>query len=209
MTLKGGSYLLNVLEGRIKASDISTREFLSGETNTLLVLTPVTLPGWSIIATSSHSRRKTVWWLTCRCLFQQPTSTEVKLLKYLTVGDDSEIHDLVDFATSTTPLAQKRSAGNLLNIHFRELSERFLHSFQPKLKCFRIWTEIKRIPPKRFVGIGYKDQGSLGIGPSWKDQILFEPEKIPVLDRIGFILQLVRSHPSSGGVKSDPRAGAE
>lgn len=189
--MKGAELLNNLLVGATKASNIPTRDSFPSETqNILLVITPNNLPGWSIIATSSHSRRKTVWWLIARCLFQEPTSNEVAILKLLTVGDSEAVHEIVDFATSTKSGKQRVRAANLLELLFPEVSERFLASFRPKAYIFRYWTEVKRIPPKRFVGVGYKDHGSLSTTPSWKEQMLFDPEQSDVTERVSFILRI-------------------
>jgi len=197
--MKGVNYLYNLLVGATNASDISTKDSFPSETqNILLVITPQHLPGWSIIATSSHSRRKTQWWQVARCLFQEASLQEKTVLRLLTVGDPEHVHEIVDFATSTVSGRVRVQAANLLAVLFPELTERFLASFQPRIKIFRFWTEIKRIPPKRFVGVGYNDHGSLASTPSWKEQMLSDPEQSDVIERVRFILSLVnRGSPPS------------
>lgn len=189
--MKGVNYLYNILVGSKNASDISTRDSFPSETqNILLVITPQRLPGWSIIATSSHSRRKTLWWLIARCLFQNASPQEKDVLRLLTVGDPEVVHEIVDYATSTVPGRQRVHTANLLSIEFPQCTERFLCSFQPSLRVRRLWTEVKKLPPKRFVGVGYNDHGSLSSTPSWKEQMLSDPEDTDVTERVRFLLTL-------------------
>ena len=200
--MKGGTKLHDVLIGELNATSIPTREYPSGTQNILLVLAPQVLPGYSVISLSSHSRKKTIWWLIARSLFQEVSQKEKTILKYLTVGDPEFVHRIVDFSVSTISCRTRSTAANLLVVLFPELTERFLASFQPQIQTFQVWTEIKKLPSKRFIGIGYKDHGSLASSPSWKSQMLEVPEESDITERVNFILSIVQfsSPPSLVGL---------
>lgn len=210
--MKGGTNLQNVLTGKLNALSIPLRENFSGETqNILLVITPNVLPGRSIISTSSHSRRKTIWWMIARHLFQEASPKEKLILKYLTVGDPEFVHKIVDFSISTVSCKTRSKAANLLEVLFPELSERFLASFTPTIQTFTVWTEVKKLPAKRFIGIGYKDHGSLASSPSWKSQMLESPEESSITERVEFFLSLVQGFITSvpGGLSPTPKSQAD
>lgn len=211
--MRGVENLYKLLVGGTYSPVISTENFLEETQKILLVITPQSLPGWSIIAASSHSRRKTLWWLIARCLFQEASDKEKAILRLLTVGDPEFVHEIVDFIISTKSGRTRIRAANLLVVLFPELTERFLVSFRPTVRLQKVWTEIRKLPPKRFVGMGYNDHGTLASTPSWKEQMLTGLESPDVIERVRFILRLSLdrfSPPSLVGLNSsDPGHQAE
>lgn len=186
---------------------LPSRDYLR---NRLLIL--VTTPenqGWNQFLISSHTRRKTKSWLLTKALLMDLGEPEDFLLKYITAGDPEWVQLLVDISLDISiSRAPKTRFLQYLYLQqdlpdHRSFSTRFLNSFQPSLEIFRVWMEKKRIPAKAFIGVGYKDHGSLGSGLSWKDQMLGEGECSDIIGRIHSLLRL-----SVSGSLEDPVTGA-
>ena len=167
----------------------------------LLVFTPIQVPGWSTILYGSSSKSNTLSWLLAKGVYRRLSKEEKILLGYLSL-DRTDTHFLVDLILSEKS-AQKRSFrqfGEKLRQNiptFEKLSERFLSSFEPRALVYKIWTEPVKIAPARYIGVGYKDHGSLGSAPSWKDQILRDEEDSNVNAQVQFLWGL---HTNSGTV---------
>jgi len=91
--------------------------------------------------------------------------------------------DLHRIATQTLRFEKLVREGNLTSTLVRKLiphasfnPERIVKSFNPGYTAFKEYI-TQRIEPKRFVGVGYKDQGSLSTAPSWKEQIVSDGEE--------------------------------
>lgn len=109
---------------------------------------------------------------------------------------------------------------NLSRIQFceKKILEQFIHHsflgivdpwrefrrFEPKMSIVKVWTEVAKLPPKRYIGVGYKDHGTLSTAPSWKDQQTEEDVANPRLSVLSFSLDrilglpLYRTSSSSG-----------
>lgn len=173
--LKGVTSLLEVLTGKRNPASLPVEPNRPTDARKILVfLPPVFLPGWSVISFSSHSRRNVIRWLIVKGLLQSLSSEEKKALKLISIDQPEFVLLIVDFVTSTIKSKIRLEVGNQLRKHhsFEWVTQRFLNSFTPLIRTRRIWSEMKKLPPARFIGIGYRDQGSLGSGLRWQDQIL-------------------------------------
>lgn len=171
------------------------RSPLGGERlRALVTLAPIRLPGWSIVMLGSHSRPRIVSWLLAKGVFQRLSDVEKSLLVYITL-DFTNFHSLVDILVKESARKKEvRRLGEMLQRTipvFQDLSERFLFSFKPEAEVSRIWTEPVRLSPARYVGVGYKDHGSLGSAPSWKDQISGDGEESDVNAQVLFLWDLI------------------
>lgn len=163
----------------------------------LILVTPYEPQGWNIFLTSSATRGNFKGWLLTKALLMDLSSTEKFLLEYLTAGDESWIHFLVDKSLDFS-IKRIHKIRLLEYLYLQDdipgrhrFSRRFLSSFQPSLEIFKVWMEKKRIPAKRFVGIGYLDHGSLGSGPSWKEQMLEERDQPDIAGRVLTLFEFV------------------
>jgi hypothetical protein len=160
----------------------------------LAILTPLQVPGWSTILYGSSTKKRTLDWLLAKGVFQRLSKEEKELLGYISL-DRTNVHSLVDIILSDKS-ARKRSIrqfGEILQRSlptFEKLTERYLLNFKPQAQCFKIWTEPIRVAPTRYIGVGYKDHGSLGSAPSWKDQILRDDENSDVNAQVQFLWTL-------------------
>jgi hypothetical protein len=66
-----------------------------------------------------------------------------------------------------------------------------LDSFTPQLEIFKIWTDRVKIPPKRYIGVGYKDHGNLSSALSWREQQIDGGQVKPRLSVLLFFLRLI------------------
>jgi hypothetical protein len=88
-------------------------------------------------------------------------------------------HDLVSFESP-----KEGKLARILN-HCRRVNR----GFTPRIGFTALWNPI-RVAPKSFIGKGYTDQGTLGTGPSWKDQILTAEDQ-PLQTANGFFNDLL------------------
>jgi hypothetical protein len=72
-------------------------------------------------------------------------------------------------------------------------------SFVPKLLIEKVWTAEVQIPPTRYIGVGYKDKGTLSSGLSWKDQIS-DDEEVSTKDMLDVLLEQIFVSPSRSRV---------
>jgi hypothetical protein len=135
---------------------------------------PSRLPGWVVDVHSSHTWKRTFQHLATKALIQTPRKVEVEFLRIL-AGERSSF--LFEFMKRMNPLLELEDyEKKLLFLHKTQVLfpdflpqdvKRFIHSFEPKIVLQKWWLDKKQLPPKRFVGIGYNDQGTLGTS-SWK-----------------------------------------
>lgn len=137
------------------------------------------IPQWKVYLRASHSSRKIFHWLTSKRMLGFSLSRGEELIFYAALSSDQE----ADFFLSLKELERKISHPGLALLPQREDSiplliemTRILNGYQPSVVYLKNWSP-NILPELRRIGVGYKDKGSLGSGPSWKDQILTEEEE--------------------------------
>jgi len=142
----------------------------------LWVVTPTNLPGWTIVYQSSHNWITSLRHLLLKFLYQSLNKNEMTVIQMLCVkltDEDYEIIELILKDHSKIKQNLARILQLVSDYSFLGLKDpvREFWSFEPRMEIQKVWTEIRRIPPKRFIGIGYNDHGTLSTAPSWKDQL--------------------------------------
>lgn len=206
LLIKGVVTLTQLAKGKRNPSSLPEESFRPTDARkTLMILSPTDLPGWSVISVASHSRKSILQWLISKQLHQNLPLEERELLLLLSADQPDHILKVVDFSLSTASGSVRKRFAEQLRISkdFSWCSERFLGSFQPIIRSFRVWSTAKKLPPERFIGVGYKDHGSLGSGPAWQAQILLDGDDNPATV-VEFALRVsqgdIFSPPSSVGV---------
>lgn len=167
----------------------------------LILLTPRVFPGMAIFAISSHNKEKTISWLTTKGLLMDLSQIEQSLLLTISLDAPDWTHQIIDFSLEKTIKRESKQralrflAEEKILPDRRRFSRRFLNSFQPSIDFFKCWTEITKMPPEKYIGVGYKDHGSLGSGLSWKDQMLADEEKSDVNDCVHNLLSFSTQQP--------------
>lgn len=160
----------------------------------LWTVTPVRLPGWSIIFQSTHTRELTLRHLLLKLIFDRINKNEAKVLTMLVVAEPPETYDILMLILSNQQriinvrekLLQLMSSNQFLGITD---PRRDYRSYSPQMFVFKMWTAETRIPPKRYIGIGYNDHGTLSTAPSWKDQLTDDGEETPRLCVLHYLLK--------------------
>lgn len=139
-------------------------------------------PHWEVTIVSSHNSVQTFLWLVARRTLER-LSREESLLLALLGAEYDEMHQSLSLLekTKNTFLSSPATRGAKKEIFHstRQLLQRILCGYEPEWYVRKKWVE-KRFPPKRTVGVGYNDKGSLSSRPSWKDQIIWtEEENLP------------------------------
>jgi hypothetical protein len=113
--------------------------------------------------------------------------------------EDYEVIELIfsDHSKSKQNLA--RILYLVTEYNFLELRDPFREywSFEPKMEIQKVWTDIQKIPPKRFIGVGYNDHGTLSTAPSWKDQLSDDGEVSHPANLLKFHLEYLLRSPLS------------
>lgn len=138
------------------------------ETRTLLIQAPVQVPGVGIILTLSHSREKVKWHLFVKHILEGLNENERIVLILLTVGRNEEEYrffkEILEFDFLQTPMpvriALLQKIGDQVST-IRPNPTLCLTCWKPSLSFNRFWFEKKRFPPVQYIGVGYKDKGSL------------------------------------------------
>lgn len=152
----------------------------------LLRMLPRQVPGWGVQYRSSHSLHNTLKHLVLKGLYQDLNKRENQLLQLLGAGVNSLWFELIK---QLFQLSEKENQWKKIwypeVLKFEEFSllepyGRFLQSFEPRLTVSKFWVEPVRLPPKRYIGKGHNDGGSLGSGPSWKE--LMSPDEEEILE---------------------------
>lgn len=143
----------------------------------LIRMLPRQLPGWGIEWRSSHKIHDTLKHLVLKGLWEDLNKREKQILMVLSTGVneywftlikqllqliESERTDLKYFYA----IALQEEQISLLEPHLR-----FLRSFEPQIRVIKFWVEPTKVPPKRYIGKGHNDQGSLGSALSWKEMM--------------------------------------
>ena len=154
---------------------------------TLFRITPLQLPGWTVYFHSSHSKKKSIYWLMSKGFQERLNKTELEILLISSLDAPAWLLNLVDFLYENNhQIATKRFVYKkgieffkLVNIN---LSKRFFRSFRPELSIFKVWTRKKVIPPSPYVGVGYSDYGTMGSGLAWQDQMISDSESLDLFE---------------------------
>lgn len=123
-----------------------------------------TIPQWVLEIRGSHNRRKVYQWVISKKIFLGEISEEDNLLllilarsileyKLLLVYKDQEFFEILK--------ERARSLKNEEKSNLLDLSKRIFLGYHPRMDFFSEWRP-QTLPAKRYVGIGYKDKGSLG-----------------------------------------------
>lgn len=135
---------------------------------------------WWFLLKSTHRSEDVVAWYLAKQLLERRMGREDELVgKYLVVEEEMlyrlqyqvqhhvELIKGLDRIQSTTP--------HFLPLDLWILCERIVSSYHPRFFAYRHWSPQK-LPPVRYIGVGYKDHGSISTAPSWKDQMLTDEE---------------------------------
>lgn len=105
--------------------------------------------------------------------------------------EDYEIFELILSNQNKIQELQKELLQLICEHNFLGITDpkRDYWSFCPEMFVFKMWTLQTMLPPKRYIGIGYNDHGTLSTAPSWKDQLTSDGEEIPRLSVLHFSLK--------------------
>lgn len=136
-------------------------------------LCPVTLcsyrltddPKWRFSLKGSHRRTNILDWLVAKATQCRLSRTE-KLFSFLLTNDqDHHLHYILDEEIHRT---LKLVDWN--NSPLKKEAKLIFNGFRPRVSLLTEYSP-RRFPPVRYIGVGYKDHGSIGTAPSWRDQI--------------------------------------
>jgi len=172
---------------------------------------PRSASGWFVSFRSSHSSRNTLRHLLLKFLFQELNKNEMVVIQMIAVRLPDEEYSILEKILSN-PIKVKVHLDRVLraisDYNYFELSDpgRYFWSFEPRMVVEKHWIEEKRIPPKRYIGVGYSDHGTLSTAPSWKEQLTEDGEmssQALQLNRFDFLLSsiLYPRSPSSKKVR--------
>lgn len=196
---------------------------LTGESadRVLWITTPRQLPGWTIIYRSSHSKELTLKHLILKYIIQELNLNELLVFRMLLIDLNDEDYSTIELILSN----HSKVKINLIAIldliseyKFLELGEplRFYNSFRPSMVINKLWSLIKKLPPKRYIGVGYKDHGTLSTAPSWKEQYVSDGEVDTKANLLKFRLRVLFNplsrnpiHPGYFRLKSPRRTKQE
>jgi len=165
----------------------------------LWVVSPRRLPGWVVSFRSSHNSRATLRHLLLKFLFQNLNRNEMVVCQMLAVKLPDEEYSILEKILSN-PISMKNNLGRILtamsDYNYLELRDpgRYFWSFEPSLVVEKHWFEEIRIPPKRYIGVGYNDKGTLSTALSWKEQLTEDGEnhsQALLLSRFDFLLSTI------------------
>lgn len=171
---------------------------LSGESanKVLWIVTPRVLPGWTIVYRSTHSWKHTLRHLLLKFLFQELNKNEMVVIQMLAVKLTDEDYEILEMILSNH-LSKKVLLARVLQLlsdyNYLETVQpaREFLSFEPRMEIQKVWTQEKRIPPKRYIGVGYNDHGTLSTAPSWKDQLSEDGEVSTRASLLKFHLKMI------------------
>lgn len=168
----------------------------------LWIITPIRLPGWSVVFISSHSRRLTTRHLVLKLLLKDLNSNEKDVLFNLLLvlkGEEYKILEKILSNQIKIKLHLQRVLEEIVRYNFLEIVNPFneLQSYVPRLSIHKIWTEKQTLAPVQYIGVGYKDHGSISPAPSWKDQMTSEGDVSTRLSALLFALDRILDVPLS------------
>lgn len=158
-------------------------------------VTPPTIPGVGILLHLTHTKEKVAQHLIAKWLvFGFLRKNERFVSQLLSVDLPIAMSEIQRFILSN----EIRRSADRRALH-RELLEfdptltpkspkTYLFTFEPELLIHTVYVDKKRFPPKRFVGVGYTDQGTLSTGPAWQDQVRWDIEEECLVDELKILL---------------------
>jgi hypothetical protein len=166
----------------------------------LWIVTPRRLPGWSILFQSTHTRESTLKHLLLKLILQRINKNEAQVLTMLVVALPEEQYEILELILSNQQQIQNvqtRLLDLLSEYEFLGIKDprREFHSYVPEMFIFKMWTLETRVPPKRYIGVGYNDHGTLSTAPSWKDQQTDHGDVSPRLSVMLFSLRMIFEYP--------------
>lgn len=162
----------------------------------LWIETPVRRPGWTIVFSSSFSKKKTLRHLVLKLLLQDLNKNEKHVFTQLIIqlpDDEFKILEIILLTKNNNSLLNHRQKFCDLLVEHKFLGivdpYRELPSYEPELLIQKVWTEKTQLAPKRYIGIGYNDHGTLSSAPSWKEQQTEDGEKPTRLSALLFSMR--------------------
>jgi len=183
--------------GDFKSLPVAESPFGETAERVLWTVSPIRRPGWTILFISTKSRKLTLKHLLLKLLLEDLNKNEKHVLTHLLIDLPDEDYQIVEFIllarNKDTFLDLRWKICEILSEHkFLEIEDplRELRSYEPELTIQRVWTDRTQIAPKRYIGVGYNDHGTLSSSPSWKEQQTEDGEKP---SRLGVLLFSIRS----------------
>lgn len=123
----------------------------------------------------------------------------IQMIAVKLTDEDYEILELILTNQSKIKQNLDRVLQLIVDHEYFELTDpwREFLSFEPKLEIQKVWTEVKRLPPERYIGVGYNDHGTLSTAPSWKEQLTDDGEVSTTASLLKFHLEFLLTSPLS------------
>lgn len=124
---------------------------------------------WIIKLKGNKTRRQTINWIIAKWYSSYELNQGERILALLLSQNKYE-YTIVDKMSRNVNLyfSERRIARPKT---LTETCKRITRSYRPSVVYDKIFSPIT-LPPVQYIGVGYKDKGTLGSGPSWKEQIL-------------------------------------
>lgn len=148
-------------------------------------------PQWEVYLLGSHTRRNNIFWLLSKLSLGMQLNEAERLVGFSLLATDLEgtlFLDLLERRRNSEVPGSVLFVQNHLTIPFLVQCSRRIGGYRPSVIYSKRWNPV-RLPPKKVIGLGYNDHGTLGSGPSWKDQILTDEEETPLAED-NFLLEL-------------------
>jgi len=183
------------INGEIKSLRIAEPTRGNGE-KLLLRIIPPRIPGWIVEVRSSHTREKTFEHLFLKWVLEEINLNEKIVLQIISSSEEEY------FLISKEIFRSPEKIIRLLLLRMLEEADflpkwkdpkRAYKGCRPSLDLIRYWKNKPNFPPKRFIGVGYKDQGRISSVPSWKEQQIPDGDINPRITRLRSLLRTFRS----------------
>lgn len=171
------------MSGDLKSLGIAEHSLRRESADKILVrMVPARLPGWTVEIYSTHRKEENLRHLLLKWAFERLNQREIIVLKLLSLNCSKHWFLIIKFLLKNlmferylcSELIHRMMAKELLPTDWDPL--RTYYGYKPSVAIHRLWTEVVRIPPKRFIGVGHSDHGMLSSTPSWKEQQLPDGE---------------------------------
>lgn len=129
-------------------------------------------------------------------ILQRINKNEAQVLTMLVVAETPNTYDCLELIllNQNKIIKVRENLLKLLVEHkFLGITDpwRNFNSYRPEMFIFKMWTQEARIPPKRYIGVGYNDHGTLSTAPSWKDQLTDDEDESPRLSVLHYSLKQI------------------